>query len=32
MRRIMMLLLGIFAYRQLAKSGHFRMDHHKAMG
>jgi hypothetical protein len=31
MRRIMMLVLGVLAYRRLQKSAH-RMDHSKAMG
>ena len=30
MRKFMMLLLGILAYRRLAKAGHY--DHSKAMG
>jgi len=32
MRKFMMLLLGILAYRRLAKVGHNNGDHSKAMG
>ena len=31
MRRLMMMILGVLAYRTLAKQNH-RLDHHKAMG
>lgn len=32
MRKFVMLLLGILAYRRLAKAGHYNGDHRKAMG
>jgi len=31
MRRLMMMVLGVLAYRQLAKHNH-KFDHQKAMG
>jgi hypothetical protein len=31
MRRFMMILMGVLAYRTLAKQSH-KLDHHKAMG